>query len=457
MSDAGRMPAPAPARHRPQPAGPGRPADGARRAGRWPSWPSRPRSASVLIRSLIRAQLGAGAAGASPCSASSSAACRRCSPLSPRPGRLRGRRAAAAVAAARRRRVTRCWCSSGCVYVRQAERNEREFVELVERPECRSSPSMLARCVGRHRRHHPHRRLRRAGRPHDVRLLRRLPDRAADVERLGDLRRVPVGGVVPRRGRPGHEVRRRHAVVPGRLRRRLPRSCCCSWPRRCAASAPTRSPTSPRAGSTRWRCAGWPPRFVLLIGWFYLLPQMKGAGRHAVGACSARRTGSAWSSSARVDHRQRRPRRHAGHHVRAGVPVLAEGHGHLAAGHRPADPLPGATTRPDSPARRRRCSPRRTDVDVDVDARFEVDRARSAWSSVDGDASTARPADGAAARSTPGEHDVGRRAPQLDASRPAPPPRTPSGLTASDGAAWSRPFGPIDRRAEPPAVLHLLA
>ena len=46
----------------------------------------------------------------------------------------------------------------------------------------------------------------------------------AGVERVGDRRRVPVGGVVPRRRRADPRLRRRHALVPGRLHRGLPRA-----------------------------------------------------------------------------------------------------------------------------------------------------------------------------------------------------------------------------------------
>ena len=54
--------------------------------------------------------------------------------------------------------------------------------------------------------------------------------------------------------------------------------CCCSSPRRCGASAPTRSPTSPRRGCARRGCASSSAAIVLLIGGFYLVPQLKGAG-----------------------------------------------------------------------------------------------------------------------------------------------------------------------------------
>ena len=51
----------------------------------------------------------------------------------PRPGRLPRPRTAAAVARSSAGRSTRCWSSSALLYVRQAERNERDFVEFIER------------------------------------------------------------------------------------------------------------------------------------------------------------------------------------------------------------------------------------------------------------------------------------------------------------------------------------
>ena len=54
--------------------------------------------------------------------------------------------------------------------------------------------------------------------------------------------------------------------------------CCCSWPRRCAASAPTRSPTSPRRACAARRLRLVAAAIVLVIAGFYLVPQLKGAG-----------------------------------------------------------------------------------------------------------------------------------------------------------------------------------
>ena len=82
------------------------------------------------------------------------------------------------------------------------------------------------------------------------------PARQPAVERLGDRRRVPVGRVASSASPGWCSPRRRHALVPGRLHRRLPRAARC-WSRpRCAAPAPTRCRTSPRCGSSRAACAG---------------------------------------------------------------------------------------------------------------------------------------------------------------------------------------------------------
>src|SRR5262249_34135104 len=58
--------------------------------------------------------------------------------------------------------------------------------------------------------------------PHDTRLLRRLPGGVTALERRGDRRGVPVGGIVPRRGRTHPRLRVRRVVVPGLLYGRLP-------------------------------------------------------------------------------------------------------------------------------------------------------------------------------------------------------------------------------------------
>ena len=77
---------------------------------------------------------------------------------------------------------------------------------------------------------------------------------------------------------------------------------------------------------------------VLVIGGFYLVPQLKGAGlalNVVVGVALLGR-----GRGRRRDRRgQRRGRRHARHHLRAGLPVLGEGLRDRGAGDRAADPL----------------------------------------------------------------------------------------------------------------------
>ncbi len=79
----------------------------------------------------------------------------------------------------------------------------------------------------------------------------------------------------------------------------------------------------------------WSSLLVVLIGWLYLMPQFQGAGVTLQTVTGAPQ----WLGGvlvAAVVVCQRRSRRDAQHHVRAGVPVLAE-----ADGDRPAADLPG--------------------------------------------------------------------------------------------------------------------
>ena len=118
-----------------------------------------------------------------------------------------------------------CWCcSAGATY---------------DGPSATSatSPSWCRRSSGEPRpRRRPRHRRGHAGHPRDAgdrhlgaavladdeRLLRRLAHGATAAERERDRRRVPLRRVLPRRRRAGADVRRRHALVPGRLDRRLP-------------------------------------------------------------------------------------------------------------------------------------------------------------------------------------------------------------------------------------------
>ncbi len=56
---------------------------------------------------------------------------------------------------------------------------------------------------------------------HHVGLPRGLPHGRRALERRGDIRRIPLGGIVSRRRGLDRQVRRRRAVVSGRLHRRL--------------------------------------------------------------------------------------------------------------------------------------------------------------------------------------------------------------------------------------------
>ena len=98
-----------------------------------------------------------------------------------------------------------------------------------------------------------------------------------------------------------------------------------------------------RLGSPRLRKLA--TAFVIFIGWLYLVPQLQGAGLTLQHGHRRRRTRSGrcwwrwWSTG------ERGARRHAGDHLRAGLPVLAEAHragrtgdlpGAALAGRRPA-------------------------------------------------------------------------------------------------------------------------
>ena len=169
-----------------------------------------------------------------------------------------------------------------------------------------------------------HRLDRRPRRPQHVGLPRRLAHGRPGGQRQRDLGRVPFGGVVPRRRRADPAGRRRRAVVPDRRSPRATWRWCCSWPRRCAAPARTRCPTSPTPGSTPTACAGCAR---LRARDRVALPAAPAAGRrpgadHAHGAARLERDRR--RGAGRRAHRGRR--RHAVDHLRAGVPVLAQAH-----------------------------------------------------------------------------------------------------------------------------------
>jgi len=107
--------------------------------------------------------------------------------------------------------------------------------------------------------------------------FRRRPLGLRRLECLGHLRRIPVGGVIHGGGRHGDVVRLRRAVVPGVLRLRL---FVFAFIHRRAA-APVRAYTIPDFAEGRFDSPLFRKIavcFVLFIGFFYTMPQMKGAG-----------------------------------------------------------------------------------------------------------------------------------------------------------------------------------
>ena len=108
------------------------------------------------------------------------------------------------------------------------------------------------------------------------------------AQRLGDRRRVPLRRVLPRRRRAGARVRRRHALVPGRLDRRLPRAARAG--RRAAAPLGRLHAARLRRGPARVarRCAA--SRSLLVVGDRLALPDAAVPGRRAHAA--ARSTGA---------------------------------------------------------------------------------------------------------------------------------------------------------------------
>ena len=166
----------------------------------------------------------------------------------------------------------------GWWYVRAAERNERAFTDVVERRDRPMSHtfgavavlvvSVLTVGIGIWG-------LRFSRTTSDFFVASRTV--APGPQRLRHRRRVPLRRLVPRRRRAGAGVRRRHALVPGRLDRRLPRP---ARPRRRPA-APVGRLHAPDFAQARLRSR--PVRvvtsaLVVAIGWLYLIPQFKGAG-----------------------------------------------------------------------------------------------------------------------------------------------------------------------------------
>ncbi len=251
---------------------------------------------------------------------------------------LRGGRPAAAVPArpraARRARCSASPCRGRCspdsiypafvigawLYVRQAERNERHFADLVDRSmstgrsrrrhggrPCSSARSASASPAPPPTSSSPPARSARSGTP---------PRSAASICRRP--RSSGVAGLIL-------SLRRGHALAAGRLDRRLPGATGAGV--RAAAPLGRLHAARLRRGQAgvAWRVRRTASVLVVLIGWFYLMPQFQSAGlvlRTITGA-------PVWAGGllvAVVVAGQRAVGRHAVDHVRAGVPVLAQAH-----------------------------------------------------------------------------------------------------------------------------------
>ena len=135
------------------------------------------------------------------------------------------------------------------LYVRQAERNERDFAELVDGAAVNATYGVVAvvlvclatLAIGAFG-------LRFSRTTSDFFVASRTVSPA--LERLRDRRRVPLGRLVP--GVAGLVLASAPTCCGSRSAGPPATSCCWSWwRRRCAARAPTRCPTSPRPGWSR--------------------------------------------------------------------------------------------------------------------------------------------------------------------------------------------------------------
>ena len=187
------------------------------------------------------------------------------------------------------------------------------------------------------------------------RPVRGVEGRHAVVERGRDLRRVPERGELPGRRRADAEVRRQRAVAAGRLHGRLPDAAAVR--RRAAAAVRLlHDPGLRRGAAARARDAAAGGRDRAADQRLLPRPAAQGRGRDAARdhrlAVLGRRRGRGRDRRA-----QRRPRRDARRHLRAGVPVLGEGVRDRVPGD-PAAALPrrapgaGGAVRPGAPAHR---------------------------------------------------------------------------------------------------------
>ena len=167
-----------------------------------------------------------------------------------------------------------------------------------------------------------HRHLGAAVQPDDVRLLRRLAHRTSRPQRERDRRRVPLRRVLPRRRRAGARLRRRHALVPGRLDRGLPdaagaRGRAAEEERRLHAARLRPGAAALAAGAPGHLGTGGRDRLALPD------PPAQGRRVHAQPRNRPRQPARRTGRGARRAGR-RRHRRDAQRHVRPGVPVLAQ-------------------------------------------------------------------------------------------------------------------------------------
>ena len=242
----------------------------------------------------------------------------------------------------------RCSCCPGCrtcyvlgvplpicldrpAAVPALHRHRRGSTRAARRRSRRRSATSWSRAIDRDRRD-PRRHRRHASGSASTASASRAPRRTCSSPRARSRR----GGT--RRRSPASTCRRRRFLGIAGLQMKLGAArcgcrsasppatwrCCCSSPRRCAASAPTRSPTSPRRGCARrgMRAAGRRDRAADRR----LLPRAAAQGRRADARRGDRRAvlgRRAWPS-ARVVALNVALRRHARHHLRAGLPVLGE-------------------------------------------------------------------------------------------------------------------------------------
>ena len=236
-----------------------------------PTWPARragPAHAAelsqqspvgeALVRGLVRAQLGARPAARRWWWRSGSAGCRCCSRSRPRSAAVTAVRRRPAVAAARRAAYPFLFVV-GWAYVRLAERNEQEFTDadraagaVSTRTSCPAivAVTLVTVGIGAYG-------LRFARTTSDFLVASRAVSPTWNAAAISG--EYLSAASLPRRRRAGPQVRRRRALVPGRVRRRLPGAAAV----RGRAAAPLRRVHPARllrgAAAARPRCAGWPP------------------------------------------------------------------------------------------------------------------------------------------------------------------------------------------------------